>query len=61
MTENKDKVVGRIKQAAGDLTDDEDLKDEGETQETAGKAKEMVDDIADKARETVDDVREKLD
>ena len=61
MGENTDKIVGRIKQAAGDLTDDEDLKDEGDTQETAGKAKGFIDDAADKLNDIVDEVREKLD
>jgi len=61
MGENKDKIVGRIKQAAGDLTDDDDLKDEGKTQETAGKAKEVIDDAADKLDDTVDKIRRQFD
>ena len=61
MGDNKDKIVGRIKQAAGDLTDNDDLKDDGETQEAAGKAKEAIDDAADKLDDTVDKIRRKLD
>lgn len=61
MTSNKDQIVGRAKQAAGDLTGNDDLHDEGETQESAGKAKEFIDDAGDKVEEGVDDLREKFD
>jgi uncharacterized protein YjbJ (UPF0337 family) len=61
MGENKDKIVGRIKQAAGGLTDDEDLEEEGEAQEIAGRTKELIGDAADKLDETVDQVRDELD
>jgi uncharacterized protein YjbJ (UPF0337 family) len=61
MDNNTDKVAGRVKQAAGDLTDDNELHKEGKRQEMAGKIK----DAADKAKETldhaVDKVREKMD
>jgi uncharacterized protein YjbJ (UPF0337 family) len=43
-----DKAKGRIKQAAGDLTDDDDLKREGKIDELAGKAKEKIDDARDR-------------
>ena len=49
MGENIDKVKGRAKQAAGDLTDNDELRNEGRTDETAGKAKSIVNDIKDKA------------
>lgn len=51
---NTDKVKGRIKQAAGDLTGNEDLKAEGEVDEAVGKAKGVVDKIADKADDAID-------
>jgi len=35
-----DQLKGKIKQAAGDLTDDERLHDEGVTDEAAGKVQE---------------------
>lgn len=60
MSEQKDKIVGRIKQAAGDLTGDEDLEDEGEVQENAGKVKGMIGDAADKLDDAVDKAQEKL-
>jgi uncharacterized protein YjbJ (UPF0337 family) len=55
-----DQAKGRLKQAAGDLTDDDDLRREGETDEAAGKLKDALDDVKDKADEAVDKVREKF-
>ena len=43
-----DKATGRIKQAVGDLTDDDELKREGKIDEAAGKAKDAIDAIKDK-------------
>jgi uncharacterized protein YjbJ (UPF0337 family) len=42
---------GRVKEAAGDLTDDKDLKNEGKTDQAAGKLKDKIDDAADKVKE----------
>ena len=55
-----DKVAGRAKQAAGDLTDDQELENEGEKDEMAGEAKDKVDDAKDKINDAVDSVRDKL-
>ena len=60
MSGTSDKAKGRAKQAAGDLTDDDDLKREGETDEKAGKAKEAIDSAKDKANEAVDSVKDKF-
>jgi uncharacterized protein YjbJ (UPF0337 family) len=57
----KDKLTGRVKQAAGDLTDDDDLNNEGRKDETAGKVKDTVDKAKDKVNDAVDNVRSKLD
>jgi uncharacterized protein YjbJ (UPF0337 family) len=57
---NMDEAKGRIKQAAGDLTDNDDLKREGKADETAGKVKGTVDKVADKAGDAVDKVKDKL-
>jgi uncharacterized protein YjbJ (UPF0337 family) len=61
MGENMDKASGRIKQAAGDLTDDDDLKSEGKADEAAGKAKGLVDGIKDKVEDAIDSVKDKID
>ena len=55
-----DQAKGRIKQAAGDLTDNDDLKREGKADEAAGKVKGAVDNVADKAGDAVDKVKNKL-
>jgi uncharacterized protein YjbJ (UPF0337 family) len=57
---NTDDLKGRAKEAAGDLTNDKDLKNEGRTDRASGKAKEFIDKAEDKAKELVDDVRDKL-
>ena len=55
-----DQAKGRIKQAAGDLTDNDDLKREGKVDEATGKVKGAVDDVADKAGDAADKVKDKL-
>ncbi|HVF14355.1 MAG TPA: CsbD family protein [Acidimicrobiales bacterium] len=42
-----DEAKGRIKEAAGDLTDNDDLKTEGKIDKGKGKAKGFVDDVGD--------------
>jgi uncharacterized protein YjbJ (UPF0337 family) len=61
MSGEMDQATGRIKQAAGDLTDDEDLKRDGEKDEAAGKVKETVGKAKDKLDDAIDDVRSKVD
>ena len=50
---NTDDGKGRIEEAAGDLTDNDDLKREGKVDRAAGAAKEKLDDAADKVKDTV--------
>jgi uncharacterized protein YjbJ (UPF0337 family) len=50
---NADDVKGRLKEAAGDLTDDKDLKREGKIDRAEGAAKEKLDDAADKLKDAV--------
>jgi uncharacterized protein YjbJ (UPF0337 family) len=45
-----DDAKGRAKEAAGDLTGDEDLKSEGKVDRASGKVKDAVGGIADKAK-----------
>ena len=45
---NADDMKGRAKEAAGDLTDDDDLKREGKADQVTGKVKEGIDKVKDK-------------
>ncbi len=45
-----DEAKGRIKEAAGDLTDNDELKAEGKIDQGKGKVKGFIDDIADKLK-----------
>ena len=53
MPENVDDAKGRVKEAAGDLTDDKDLQREGKVDQASGKVKDTVGDVADKVKDTV--------
>jgi uncharacterized protein YjbJ (UPF0337 family) len=53
MGDNVDEAKGRIKEAAGDLTDDKDLKREGKIDQATSDVKEKVGDAADKVKDTV--------
>jgi len=55
---NADQAKGRVKEAAGDLTGNEKLKNEGKADQAAGDAKKIVNDVADKAEELVDKVKD---
>jgi len=48
-----DKTKGKIKEAAGDLTDDQSLKNEGRVDKASGSVKDKVGDAADKVKDTV--------
>jgi uncharacterized protein YjbJ (UPF0337 family) len=48
-----DKAKGRVKKAVGELTDNEDLKRQGDIDKASGKVKEVTEKVADKAREVV--------
>jgi uncharacterized protein YjbJ (UPF0337 family) len=50
---SKDEAEGRIKEAAGDLTDDKDLQREGKVDQASGKAKDAIDDARDKAKDAL--------
>lgn len=49
-----DKVKGRLKEAAGVLTDNEKLKKEGKKDQAAGKVKEAVGKVIDKVSDLID-------
>jgi uncharacterized protein YjbJ (UPF0337 family) len=48
-----DKAKGRLKEAGGDLTDDQDLKNEGKVDKAEGNVKDKVDDAADKVKDVL--------
>ncbi len=51
--EKMEDLKGRAKEAAGDLTDNDDLKREGKVDQASSKVKETVGDIADKVKDAV--------
>ena len=58
--ERSRQAKGRVKQAAGDLTGDDDLRREGKVDESAGKAKDKLGDLKDKAEDVIDSVKDKV-
>ena len=48
---NSDNIQGRVKEGAGDLTGDDELKREGKGQQVAGDIKEKADEVADKVKD----------
>jgi uncharacterized protein YjbJ (UPF0337 family) len=53
MPDNVDEAKGRVKEAAGDLTDDRSLKNEGKVDRANGKVKDKVGDASDKVKDVV--------
>jgi len=54
MSEGKfDQMKGRAKEAAGDLTDDDELKDEGKVDKAGGAIKDKIDKATDKVKDSV--------
>jgi uncharacterized protein YjbJ (UPF0337 family) len=47
---NVDDAKGRVKRAAGDLTNDDDLRNEGKVDQASGKVKGKVGEAADKVK-----------
>ena len=50
---NKEDAKGRLKEAAGSLTGDDELKREGKVDKATGKAKDGVEKVAGKVKETL--------
>jgi uncharacterized protein YjbJ (UPF0337 family) len=53
MSGKTDKVKGRIKEAAGALTGNDKLREEGKRDQAVGEAKEVVQKVADKVNKAV--------
>ncbi|MGH9013595.1 MAG: CsbD family protein [Acidimicrobiia bacterium] len=60
MEGKKDELKGRAKEAAGDLTDDDDLEREGKADQAAGKAKQFLEDAKEKGEDLIDKVKDKV-
>lgn len=48
-----DKAKGRLKEAAGDVSGDRDLKNEGKVDRASGSVKDKVGDAADKVKDAL--------
>ena len=55
-----DEGKGRVKQAAGDLTGDDDLNREGKVDEAAGKTRQTLSDAGEKVGEGVEKVADSV-
>jgi uncharacterized protein YjbJ (UPF0337 family) len=56
----KDDLKGRVKEAAGDLTEDEELKREGKADRAGGKVKEKLEQAREKGEELVDKAKDRF-
>jgi uncharacterized protein YjbJ (UPF0337 family) len=50
---NMDEAKGRMKEAAGDMMDDDQMKNEGKTDQMGATIKEKADKVVDKAKEVI--------
>ncbi len=53
MTGKGDEIKGRVKEAAGAITDDDKLRNEGKVDQAAGKTKQAVEKVVDKVKDVV--------
>lgn len=53
-----DKAKGRLKEAAGALTDDDELRNEGKLDQAVGKVKDAAGAVKDKVEKAVDKARD---
>ena len=53
MSGKGDEIKGRVKEAAGALTDDEKMKREGKLDQAAGKTKQAAEKAVDKVRDAL--------
>ncbi len=61
MSATGDKLEGKTKEAAGNLTGDRDLEREGKADQAVGATKSKLDDAKDWADDKLDDVKEAID
>ena len=54
MESKKDEMKGRMKEAAGDMMDDDELKREGKADRVGATVKEKANEVVDKAKDVID-------
>jgi uncharacterized protein YjbJ (UPF0337 family) len=54
MAGKADQVKGRVKEAAGAITDNDKLRREGKVEQAAGKTKEAIDKAVDKTKKAME-------
>ena len=59
MAGEMDETKGRAKEAAGALSDNDDLKAEGKADQASGRLKDAVDTVKDKVEDVIDNVRDR--
>lgn len=54
MESKKDEMKGRMKEAAGDMMDDDELKREGKADRVGSTVKEKANEVVDRAKDVID-------
>jgi uncharacterized protein YjbJ (UPF0337 family) len=57
MSGKSEEIKGRIKEAAGALTDDDQLRREGKLDQATGKVKQVVEKVVEKTKDVLDDLK----
>ncbi len=57
MTGKSEEIKGRVKEAAGALTDDEKLRREGKLDQATGKVKQVVEKVVEKTKDALNDLK----
>ena len=57
MSGKSDEIKGRVKEAAGVLTDDDKLRREGKLDQATGKVKQAVEKVVEKTKDVVKDLK----
>jgi uncharacterized protein YjbJ (UPF0337 family) len=57
MTGKSEEIKGRVKEAAGALTDDDKLRREGKLDQATGKVKQAVEKVVEKTKDVVKDLK----
>jgi uncharacterized protein YjbJ (UPF0337 family) len=57
MAGKADEIKGRVKEAAGAVTDNDKLRREGKIEQATGKTKQAVEKVVDKAKDAVEGKR----